>query len=265
MPYYCTPQLSVIIPAYNEATRILPYLASITTYLTRRGDSHEILVIDDGSQDDTARCVEKLSVTERAIRLVQLSRNTGKGAAVRTGMMTARGDLHLLADADGATPIDEVERLETRIRRGADIAVGSRSLASHDSRFAVRARWHRAILGNVFNRIVKRMGIKKITDTQCGFKLLRRTVARDLSSVARINGYGFDLELLYVAQRRGYHIDEVPINWIDQPGSKVRIVRDGFHTLCELLAVRRNDLLGRYTSIRLHTATNDFRERASQS
>ena len=265
MPYYCTPQLSVIIPAYNESTRILPYLTSITAYLARRGGPHEILVVDDGSQDDTVRRVEEFLIDQPAVRLVQLSRNTGKGAAVRTGMMAARGDLHLLADADGATPIYELERLESRIGYGVDIAVGSRVLGSHDNRFSVRARWHRAMLGNVFNRIVKRMGIKKITDTQCGFKLLRRTVARDLSSVARVNGYGFDLELLYVAQRRGYHIDEVPINWVDQPGSKVRIVRDGFRMLCELLEVRRNDLLGRYTSIRLPTTRNDFRSRASQS
>jgi dolichyl-phosphate beta-glucosyltransferase len=233
------PVLSVVIPAYNEAGRIVPYLANITGYFGRRRRAYEILVVDDGSMDETVLRVEQFRTDEPAVRLMTLPTNTGKGAAVRTGMMEARGDLCLLADADGATPIQEVERLEGRIQRGADIAVGSRFLASQDSRFQVRAQWHRTVLGNLLNRIVQRMGIEKIADTQCGFKLLRRGVARDLFSVARVNGYGFDLELLYVAQRRGYQIDEVPINWNDQPGSKVRVLRDGIQMVRELLSVRQ--------------------------
>jgi dolichyl-phosphate beta-glucosyltransferase len=238
--------LSVVIPAYDEAARILPTIRSITAYLGQRGQPYEVLVVDDGSRDETAVLVEKLRIEEPAVQVLRLARNMGKGHAVRTGMMQASGKLRLIADADGAAPMQELERLEAGIALGADIAIGSRFLASRDSRYTVKARWHRSVLGNIFNQCVRRLGIRNITDTQCGFKLLKEAVARDLFSVARINGYGFDLELLYLAQRRGYRIVEVPINWADQPGSKVRVLRDGLRMLRELLAVRRNDAQGRY-------------------
>jgi len=236
-------QLSVVIPAYNEARRIVPYLEAITAYLGRRGLSYELLVVDDGSRDDTAALVERADA-----RLIRLPRNTGKGAAVRAGMQAARGALRLFADADGATPIQELERLEAAINDGADLAIGSRTLASRDNRYQVKARLHRTLLGNLFNRIVRALGIQHIHDTQCGFKLFRRAVAQDLFSVACINGYGFDLEMLYIARRRGYRIAEVPINWTDQPGSKVRVLRDGLAMLREMLAVRRNDAAGLYAA-----------------
>ncbi|MBI5777277.1 MAG: glycosyltransferase family 2 protein [Nitrospirae bacterium] len=238
--------LSVVIPAYNEARRILPYLQAITAYLSRRGLSYEILVVDDGSEDDTAMLVERTGAQYSHVRLIRLPRNSGKGAAVRAGMQAAQGELQLFTDADGATPIQELERLEAAMKNGADLAIGSRTLASRDSRYRVRARLHRTLLGNLFNRIVRLLGIRDINDTQCGFKLFRKSVAQDLFSVARIDGYGFDLELLYVAQRRGYRIAEVPINWTDQPGSKVRVLRDGLAMICEMLVVRRNNAGGLY-------------------
>jgi len=241
--------ISIIIPAYNEADRIIPYLRNITAYLGRRCMAYEILVVDDGSKDETAVVVEKFQTEAPTIRLLQLAQNTGKGGAVRTGMLDARGRLQLFADADGATPIQELERLESFLKDGADIAIGSRFLASRDNRYTVKARWHRTVLGNLFNRIVQRLGVRGITDTQCGFKLFRGPVARDLFSVARVNGYGFDLELLYIAQRRGYRIAEVPVNWTDQPGTKVRILRDGLRMLLEPLLVRRNAANGLYGSI----------------
>lgn len=242
--------LSVVIPAYNEARRILPYLQAITAYLGQRGLSYEILVVDDGSQDDTALLVERTGTQYSHIRLIRLPCNNGKGAAVRAGMQAAQGEFQLFADADGATPIRELERLEAAMHNGADLAIGSRTLASRDSRYRVRARLHRTLLGNLFNRIVQRLGIPGIKDTQCGFKLFRKSVAQDLFSVARIDGYGFDLELLYIAQRRGYRIAEVPINWTDQPGSKVRVLRDGLAMVREMLAVRRNNACGLYSTRR---------------
>lgn len=242
------PHLSVIIPAYNEARRLLPYLQTTVGYLDRRGLSYEVLVVDDGSTDETGALIEQVGAQYPRVRLVRLSRNSGKGAAVRAGMQAATGALRLFADADGATPIEELDRLEAAIKEGADLAIGSRTLASRDRRYRVQARLHRTLLGNLFNRIVRRLGIRGIHDTQCGFKLFRDTVAQDLFSVARTDGYGFDLELLYVAQRRGYRIAEIPINWADQPGSKVRVLRDGIRMLCELLAVRRNDARGLYAA-----------------
>lgn len=242
------PALSVVVPAYNEARRIAPYLQSILAYLSGRGLSFEILVVDDGSSDETAALVEQIGARNQPIRLIRLPRNSGKGAAVRAGMQAARGAFQLYADADGATPIQELEWLEAAIKDGADLAIGSRTLASRDNRYRVKARLHRTVLGNLFNRIVRRLGIEHIHDTQCGFKLFRQAVAQDLFSVARVNGYGFDLELLYVAQRRGYRIAEVPINWTDQPGSKVRVLRDGLAMVGEMLAVRRNHARGLYAA-----------------
>jgi len=243
---------SIIIPAYNEAGRILPYLRQITDYLRGRGNPYEILVVDDGSTDATPSVVGSLSASVPEISLLRLPGRRGKGAAVKRGMQAATGQLQLFADADGATPIEELARLEQALETGADVAIGSRALASRLPEFSVRARLHRSILGGLFNAAVRQGGIRGIADTQCGFKLFRRAVAQDLFGVATIDGYGLDLELLYVAQRRGYRIAEVPINWTDQPGSKVRIWRDGFLMMRELARVRQNDRKGLY-----HTATFD--------
>jgi dolichyl-phosphate beta-glucosyltransferase len=243
-------ELSVIIPAYNEAARILPHLASIVDYLTRTHRSFEVIVVDDGSLDDTAPIVHGFGRRMSAVRLMRLPTRSGKGAAVRHGMQAARGRRRLFTDADGATPIEELPRLEQALQSGAQIAIGSRSLASRRSDFTVAARRHRSVLGGWFNRLVRVGGIRGIADTQCGFKLFERAVAEDLFSVSYINGYGFDLELLYVAQRRGYRIAEVPVNWKDQAGSKVRVIRDGLGMLRELWAIHRNAERGYYSDPR---------------
>ncbi len=240
-------QLSVVIPAHNEADRILPHLHSIIRYLNARAQTFEVIVVDDGSLDETASVVHEYAKQVPSVRLLRLPTCTGKGAAVRHGMQAAHGNRQLFTDADGATPITELERLERALHSGADIAVGSRSLAARRPEFTVDARWHRTLLGNVFNRIVRAAGITGIADTQCGFKLFERAVAQDLFSVSCVNGYGFDLELLYVAQRRGYRIAEVPVNWSDQPGSKVRLMRDGLAMLHELMIIHRNATKGFYS------------------
>jgi len=237
---------SLIIPAFNEEHRIFPYLDSIVAYFSRRQGSYEIIVIDDGSRDGTANAIEAYRRRTPAVKLIRLPTNTGKGAAVRAGMTAAQGRLRLMADADGATAIQELDALEAAIAQGADIAVGSRAMGSRDRRYRVHARRHRTILGNLFNGVVGRMGVAGISDTQCGFKLFRQSVADDLFSVALIDGYGFDLELLFIANRRGYRIAEIPINWSDRPGSKVRVVRDGLSMFRELAMVRRNDGMGLY-------------------
>ena len=240
--------LSVVIPAYNEAVRLPAFLERTERYLKMRGLPYEIIVVDDGSLDDTAALVTMLSGRLSHIRLIRSTLNAGKGAAVRLGMREAKGHLRLFADADGATAIEELAPLELAITCGADIAIGSRTLASKDSRYTVLARRHRSLLGSIFNAIVQQLGLDGIHDTQCGFKLFRRQAAEDLFSVASVNGYGFDLELLYIAKRRGYRIAEVPINWADQPGSKVRPVRDGLAMLYDLLSVRRRAAQGLYES-----------------
>lgn len=240
------PYLSVIIPAYNEARRLPLFLQHTITYLDRHSRSYEILVVDDGSADGTALVVEQTAQRCPHVRLIQLTCNMGKGAAVRRGMQAARGTIQLFADADGATPIEELDRLEAAITAGADLAIGSRALASQNPAFTVRARWHRSLLGSLFNNLVRRLGEPPLADTQCGFKLFRKPIAEDLFSVSCVDGYAFDLELLHIARQRNYRIAEVPINWTDQPGSKVRPWRDGAIMLRELLAIRRREAQGRY-------------------
>jgi dolichyl-phosphate beta-glucosyltransferase len=182
-------------------------------------------VVDDGSTDTTASIVETEASSIPKIRSLRAPLRRGKGAAVRRGIQAAVGRLQLFTDADGATPIQELARLEEAVAKGADVAIGSRSLASRLPDYAVR-----------------------ITDTQCGFKLFRQPVAADLFGVSSIDGYGFDLELLSVAQQRGYRIAEIPVNWSHQPGSKFRIVSDGIAMLRELAVIRRNRTKGYYTA-----------------
>jgi dolichyl-phosphate beta-glucosyltransferase len=241
-------QWSIIVPAYNEAARILPYLRSIASYMQDRGQAYEVLVVDDGSTDTTASIVETAASSIPKIQLLRAPLRRGKGAAVRRGIQAAVGRLQLFTDADGATPIQELARLEEAVAKGADVAIGSRSLASRLPDYAVRTRWYRTILSNLFNSLIQQKGLTGITDTQCGFKLFRQPVAADLFGVSSIDGYGFDLELLSVAQQRGYRIAEIPVNWSHQPGSKFRIVSDGIAMLRELAVIRRNRTKGYYTT-----------------
>jgi dolichyl-phosphate beta-glucosyltransferase len=261
-PHSDAVRLSVIIPAYNEALRLCPYLTDVTSYLGQRGCAHEVVVVDDGSHDATAALVEGVAATCPAIQLIRLDRNHGKGCAVRTGVLQAHGEFLLIADADGATPIREVERLENALANGADLAIGSRALASRNPDYVVVARSHRTVLGNLFNWIVQRLGLEGIQDTQCGFKLFRQRVARDLFSRASVDGYGFDLEILYVARRRGHRIAEVPINWTDQAGTRVSVLRDGLLMLRDLLAVRRRYAAGGYAADTGHE--HDVRDYAEE-
>lgn len=244
-PYGCF-DLSIVIPAYNEADRISPYLSQITDYFEQQLRFYEVLVVDDGSTDETAAVVKRHVQLNPCIRLLRLPKRCGKGAAIRHGMQAAKGCLRLFADADGATPISELAGLEKSLAEGADISIGSRALAARSPGFSVHKRTTRRVLGRLFNTAVQRSGIRGISDTQCGFKLFRKDVAQDLFSHSSINGFGFDLELLYVAGRRGYRIAEVPVNWHDRPGSKFHLLKDGIALLRELAAIRLNNRKGFY-------------------
>jgi dolichyl-phosphate beta-glucosyltransferase len=241
-------EYSIIVPAYNEAARILPHLQSIISYMRDRQQPFEVLVVDDGSTDTTASVVKTVASSIPEIQLLLAPRRQEKGAAVRQGMHAAIGRLQLFTDADGATPIQELARLEQAVANGADLAIGSRALASRLPDYAVHTRFYRTIMSNLFNSIIRQSRLKGISDTQCGFKLFRQSVAADLFEVSVINGYSFDLELLYVAQQRGYRIAEIPVNWSHQPGSKFRILRDSLAMLRELAVIRQNGDKGYYTS-----------------
>ena len=227
---------SVVIPAFNEANRLPRYLDEVVQYFDGRGDPYEVIVVDDGSTDDTARLVEAMSRSHPAVRVLRLGRNLGKGAAVRAGMLAAVGRCRLFADADGATPIAELKRLEAALGAGADVAIGSRVLT--DPGVSVVTRRHRVLAGRVFNWLRERLGIRDIADSQCGFKLLRGPVADALFPRLVTRGFGFDVELLLLAQRDGYRIVEVPVNWADQAGSKVGVFTDGPRMLWQIAVAR---------------------------
>src|SRR4029079_5359000 len=190
---HIAPELSIVIPAHNEAGRILPYLRQIIAHRDTRDPSYELLVIDDGSTDGASLVVERLARVHPALRVLRLPTCQGKGAAVRHGMQSAVGCLQLFADADGATPIQELARLETALADGADMAIGSRAMAARLPDFPVHARAYRSVLGSLFNAAVRQGGIKGIADTQCGFKLFRATVEQDLFRWGYNTGFVYDL------------------------------------------------------------------------
>ncbi|MBI2216819.1 MAG: glycosyltransferase family 2 protein [Candidatus Rokubacteria bacterium] len=230
------PVWSVVIPAHNEAARLPGFLDEVVTHLEGRGDAWEVIVADDGSTDGTADLVERAARQHPSVRLVRLAENQGKGAAVRAGMLAASGEYRLFADADGATPVAELKRLEPALAMGADIVIASRVLV--DPAIVVVARPHRVFLGRIFNWLVARLGLRGVADSQCGFKLFRAEAATRLFAELRTRGFGFDVELLLRAQRAGYRIVEVPVNWTDQPGSKVGVLTDGPRMIAQIVRAR---------------------------
>jgi dolichyl-phosphate beta-glucosyltransferase len=231
-----TPRWSVVIPAFNEAVRLPRYLDEIVAYFESRLDGYEVVVVDDGSRDDTVAVVEKMARAHPAVRVVRLETNQGKGAAVRTGMLQARGQYRLFADADGATPIGELKRLEPLLGASAEVVIGSRALG--DPGVAIVARPHRVAAGRIFNWLVARLGLSEISDSQCGFKAFTADAAETIFPRVRTRGFGFDVELLLIARAAGCRIAETAVNWTDQPGSKVGVLKDGPRMLWQILRAR---------------------------
>ena len=238
------PAFSIVIPAYNEQERLEATLRSYTAYFRARGEPVEVIVVDDGSLDGTTPLVECLAAELGEVRLIRLAQNQGKGYAVRSGVVNARGDLILFADADGATPIREIERLEAAVAAGADVAIGSRALRSGE--VEVRARLHRRLIGRAFHSLVSLCGVGQIADTQCGFKLFRGPVGHALFSRMRTAGFSFDVEVLLMARLCGFRIAEVPVNWVHQPGSRVNLVTDSARMAWDLVRIRLRHLRGEY-------------------
>jgi dolichyl-phosphate beta-glucosyltransferase len=230
------PALSIVIPAYNEEQRLPSTLARIQQYLAEKPWRFELLVVDDGSTDGTQSVVAAAASGNAAIRYVGYTPNHGKGHAVRYGMTRAEGERLLLCDADLSTPIEEIEKLWSRLDDGADIAIGSRALP--DSNLAVHQPVLRELIGRTFNLVVRLMAVPGLADTQCGFKLFRRESASRLFPILTIDGWCFDVEALYLARRFGYRIDEVPVTWINSPSTKVNVLRDLRRTLTELFRIR---------------------------
>ncbi len=236
--------LSVVVPAFNEAERISRTLVSMTEYLDSRELDYEIIVVSDGSTDETEKVVAGFENLSSKVKILSYPNNKGKGYAVRYGVANAKGRLILFADADGATPIDELSRLESAMEGGSQIAIGSRALFSKDT--DVETVWYRRFLGRIFNGFVNFIILPGIADTQCGFKLFRHDIAKDLFATQKADRFSFDVEILYLARKRGYKIAEVPINWTNIEGSKVDLVRDSIAMGFDIVRFRINDMRGRY-------------------
>lgn len=244
IPMVRAPDLSIVIPAYNEESRIEPTIRDVVAYCRGVGRTFEVILVDDGSRDSTSTVGWRLAEEFHELRLIRLAANHGKGYAVRTGVVNAIGRLVLFADADGATPIAEIERLESALDLGADLAVGSRALRAMGIR--VHAKLYRHLIGRAFHFLVESLADGGVKDTQCGFKLFRSRVAQDLFSRMRMNGFSFDVEVLVMARQRGYRVAEVPVNWTHQPGSKVRLTLDSFRMAADLVRIRAHCLSGEY-------------------
>jgi dolichyl-phosphate beta-glucosyltransferase len=241
------PRLSIVIPAYNEQRRLGPSLGLLRAYLRRARLQAEVLVVDDGSTDATASIVRGLARRWKALRLVPLGRNQGKGAAVRAGMLAARGGRILFTDADLSTPMDELPALMARLDGGADIAVGSRAL--NRSLVSVSQPLYRVLAGRSFNVLVQLLSVPGIQDTQCGFKLFTAPAAKRLFARQQVPRFGFDVEALFLARRAGYRIAEVPVHWVNSPETKVRPIRDGARAFLDLALIRLYDWQGRYRGL----------------
>lgn len=241
--------LSIIIPAYNEELRLPKTLDSIFAYLQSRTYSAEIIVVDDGSSDRTSDIVSACYQKYPGLRLISNGENRGKGFSVRHGMLEARGEIALFSDADLSTPIEETGKLLAAIHeRGYDGAIGSRAvdrtlIATHQSVIREQA-------GIFFNRMVRWIVGIEFSDTQCGFKAFRRERARIIFEQQRIERFGFDPEILFLAKRNGLRVAEVPVRWSHDPETKVRVVADGMRMFLELLLIRWNAVRGYYPRAR---------------
>ena len=235
------PELSVVVPAFNEAARILRTINDIREELDRLADASELIVVDDGSGDETAAIVADVARSDGRVRLVRAA-HAGKGATVRRGMLEARGTWRFLADADLSMPISELKRFRDAAAFGGDIIVGSREGTGARR---VGEPWSRHLIGRAFNWAVKLLVLRGVDDTQCGFKLFSARAAQLLFPLQQLDGFGFDVEILFLARRAGLVIREIPITWVYGRESKVNIV-SGARAFLDLVAVRWHQLRGAY-------------------
>jgi glycosyltransferase involved in cell wall biosynthesis len=237
------PELSIVIPSYNEEARLPRSLEKIRAYVAEHHPDAEVIVVDDGSKDGTARVVEQWQREWPAVRLVPNGENRGKGYSVRHGMLEARGRVALFTDADLSAPIEEADKLLDALR-DADVAFGSRAMnreliAVHQSRL-------REVAGIIFNRCVRLFTGLSFEDTQCGFKAFQLDRSRIIFEQQRVERFGFDPEILFLAKRHGLRAVEVPVRWAHDPATKVHVIRDSLRMFSDLVLIRWNAIAGRY-------------------
>jgi len=228
-------ELSVVVPCFNEAARLPASLEQAGGYLELQGSAFELLLVDDGSSDRTPKLIREAASRDRHVHSVLLPANRGKGRAVAEGVARSRGGLVLISDADFSAPIEEMPKLEAAIAAGADVAIGSR--AKRGAR-EVDQPLYRRLMGKSFNLLVQGLLLPGIWDTQCGFKLFRGDVARDLFGRLQTDGFAYDVEILVLARRSGYRISEVPVRWINSSTTRVQTVKHSGQMLTDVLHIR---------------------------
>jgi dolichyl-phosphate beta-glucosyltransferase len=238
------PEISVVIPAYNEELRCKSTLPQLWGALNRRFATFEVIVVDDGSNDNTARVVSQFSDSHHNVRLISYPENRGKGYAVRRGVLAAKGRYILFSDADLSTPVREVRKLLLALKEGYDIAIGSR--ARRSAKILERQPLYRICMGKIFNKFVRLLTVSGISDTQCGFKCFHGAAAREIFPYCRIDGFSFDVEVLYIAKQKGMRIKEVGVLWKNSPLSKVHPVFHSLQMLRDLFVIRLYALSNSY-------------------
>jgi dolichyl-phosphate beta-glucosyltransferase len=230
------PKLTVVVPCYNEQQRLPRSIERIEAYLGSRGDSYELILVDDGSSDGTRRVMDGAAARNPAVSIVAMPANRGKGRALAEGVRASRGDTVLVTDADLSTPIEELGKLESALAAGAGVAIGSRSIKG--SRVELSQPIYRVLMGKAFNVLVQIVLLPGIWDTQCGFKLFRGDIAREVFEGLTTDGFGYDPEVLFLAKRKGVKITEVPVVWRNSAPTKVSAVRSSIDMFRHLLRIR---------------------------
>jgi len=229
--------LSIIIPAYNEEKRIGATLSKIYEFLKDKKYDFEVIAVDDGSVDNTVSIIsESRLAKENKLKILRNGDNKGKGYSVKRGIINSGGDYVLFSDADLSTPIEELDKFLNSMPEGCDMVIGSRSIK--DSDIKVRQPWYRESMGKIFNFFVKLLLIREFNDTQCGFKLIKGDAARELAGLMKINGFAFDVEMLYLAHKKGYKIKEKGVSWNNSAETKVRLLHSSTSMFLDLLRIK---------------------------
>jgi dolichyl-phosphate beta-glucosyltransferase len=237
-------RLSLIIPTYNEEEIIGSTLKTAVQYLDKGVYSYEIIVVCDGCRDNTASLAQEAAKKNSNIKVINRRINRGKGFSVKEGVLSAHGSYIIFTDADLSTPIDEINKLIKMFEEGYAVVIGSRALVESDVQ--IHQPWYREGMGKIFNILVQALAVRGIKDTQCGFKGFRKDVAEKIFPLQTINGFGFDVELLYLAKKHSYTIKEIPVRWLNRAASKVNPLTHSSQMFLDLIRIRIRDIKGRY-------------------
>lgn len=238
------PTYSIVIPAYNESARLGATLEKVLTFVHAQGWSAEVIVVNDGSRDTTAEIVRAFTAKDPIVRLVENPGNRGKGYSVRNGMLHAKGKIVLFSDADLSSPIEEATKLFSALAAGADIAIGSRWLRAETQ--TQRQPLHRQIFGRIFNLLLRITLGLKFKDTQCGFKAFKQAAVHAIFPHQKIERWGFDPEVLFLARTAGFKVSEVPVLWGHSGGTRIHPIIDGSKMFIEMLRIRWYSVTGKY-------------------